>query len=334
MVRKMSTEEAETKKKAIRARRSSAARRETSGTAREQPCHDCPGVPNTAVAAVGALTEAAEARPSQAVIDLPPPDDQRKSAEHEPDDNDWEFERLEEHPAWALLLELAASSSSPSAEHDVAIGQPCSLETVLPSSVHAAAGNGQVHSLPPPEDEWFGAMTFGDITFNEIVASASPSAALPPAAASVEAFQLSTPPTVVGVASPVSATSSAAVVEKTVTMSVIARPTSIDDLAIAIFDESDRDPSLSDEQVFKQVAARFPNRPAADDRRIADLRRAEALWDRLKFQRGLNAVNSLPESAPASTMRRTLMDVLTPRTARPIVHFYGSRSHPYRHRLH
>ena len=334
MVRKMSTEEAEAKKKAIRARRSSAARRETSGTAREQPCHDCPGVPNTAVAAVGALTEAAEARPSQAVIDLPPPDDQRKSAEHEPDDNDWEFERLEEHPAWALLLELAASSSSPSAEHDVAIGQPCSSETALPSSGDAAAGNGQVHSLPPPEDEWFGAMTFGDITFNEIVASASPPAALPPAAASVEAFQLSTPPTVVGVASPVSATSSAAVVEKTVTMSVIARPTSIDDLAIAIFDESDRDPSLSDEQVFKRVAARFPNRPAADDRRIADLCRAEALWDRLKFQRGLNAVNSLPESAPAPTMRRTLMDVLTPRTARPIVHFYGSRSHPYRHRLH
>ena len=71
MVRKMSSEEAEAKKKAIRARRSSAARRETSGTAREQPCHDRPGVPNTAGAVVGAPTEAADASPSQAEINLP-----------------------------------------------------------------------------------------------------------------------------------------------------------------------------------------------------------------------------------------------------------------------
>jgi hypothetical protein len=332
MVRKMSTEEAEAKKKAIRARRSSAARRETSGTTREQPCHDRPGVPDTAVATVGALTEADDASLSRAGINLPPSVDLRKSAEREPEDSDWEFERLEEHPAWALLLELAASSSSPPAEPEVAIGQSRSLETASPSSGDAAAGNGQVHCLPPPEDER--AMVFGDITFDEIVASASPLAAFPPAAASVETFLLSTPPTVVGVASPASATSSAADVEKTVTIPVTARPTSIDDLAIAIFDESDRDPSLSDEQVFKRVAARFPNRPATDDRRIADLCRAEVLWDRLKFQRGLHAVNSLPESAPASTVRRTLTDVLTPRAARPIVRFYGSRSHPYRRRLH
>jgi hypothetical protein len=174
------------------------------------------------------------------------------------------------------------------------------------------------------------AMVFGDIAFDEIVAIASPLAAFPPAAASVETFLLSTPPTVVGVASPVSATSSAAAdVERTVAVPVTARPTSIDDLAIAIFDESDRDSSVSDEQVFKRVAARCPNRPATDDRRIADLCRAEVLWDRLKFQRGLHAVNSLPESASASTVRRTLMDVLTPRAARPIIPFYGSRSHPY-----
>jgi hypothetical protein len=66
-----------------------------------------------------------------------------------------------------------------------------------------------------------------------------------------------------------------------------------------------------------------------DDRRIADLCRAEALWDRLKFQRGLHVVNSLPESASAPTGRRTLTDVFTSRAARPIVRFYGSRSHPY-----
>jgi hypothetical protein len=132
-VRKMSTEEAEAKKKAIRARRSSAARRQTSGTTREQPCHDRPGVPDTSVAAVGALTEAADASPRQAGIDLPPSVDQQKSAEHEPEDSDREFERLEEHLAWALLLELAASSSSPPAEPEVAIGEPCLLETALPS---------------------------------------------------------------------------------------------------------------------------------------------------------------------------------------------------------
>jgi hypothetical protein len=332
MVRKMSTEEAEAKKKAIRARRSSAARRETSGTTREPPCHDRPGVPNTTVAVVGALTEADDASLSRAGINLPPSVDLRKSAEREPEDSDWEFERLEEHPAWALLLELAASSSSPPAEPEVAISQSRSLKTASPSSDDAAAGNGQVHCLPPHEDE--GAMVFGDITFDEIVASASSLAAFPPAAASVETFLLSTPPTVVGVALPASATSSAADVERTVAVPVTARPTLIDDLAIAIFDESDRDPSLSDEQVFKRVAARFPNRPATDDRRIADMWRAEALWDRLKFQRGLHAVNSLPESAAASSMRRTLTDVFTPRTARPIVRFYGNRSHPYGRRRH
>jgi hypothetical protein len=100
MVRKMSTE-AEAKKRAIRARRSSAARRETSGTTREQPCHDRPGVPNTTVATVatvGALKEADDASLSRAGIDLPPPVDQRKSDEHELEDSDLEFERLEEHP--------------------------------------------------------------------------------------------------------------------------------------------------------------------------------------------------------------------------------------------
>jgi hypothetical protein len=99
MVRKMSTEEAEAKKKAIRARRSSAARRQTSGTTREQPCHDRPGVPNTTVATIGTLTEADDASLSRAGIDLPPSVDQQKSAEREPKDSDWEFERLEEHPA-------------------------------------------------------------------------------------------------------------------------------------------------------------------------------------------------------------------------------------------
>jgi hypothetical protein len=167
---------------------------------------------------------------------------------------------LEKHPAWALLLELAASSSSPPAEPEVAIGQSRSLETASPSSGDAATGNGQAHCFPSLEDER--AMVFGDITFDEIVASASPFAAFPPAAASVETFLLSTPPTVVGVASPASAVSSDADVERTVAVPVTARPTSIDNLAIAIFDESDRDPSLSDEQVFKRVAARFPNRPA------------------------------------------------------------------------
>jgi hypothetical protein len=176
MVRKMSTEEAEAKKKAIRARRSSATRRETSGTTREQPCHDRPGVPKTAVAVVGALTEADDASLSRAVINLPPSVDLRKSAECEPEDSDWEFERLEEHLAWALLLELAASSSSPPAEQEVAIGQSRSLETASPSSGDAVVGNGQAHCLPPPEDERFGAMAFGDITFDELVTSASPPA--------------------------------------------------------------------------------------------------------------------------------------------------------------
>jgi hypothetical protein len=154
MVRKMSMEEADAKNKAIRVRRSSAARRETSGTTREQPCHDRPGVPNAAVATVRALTEADDAMLSRAGIDLPPVDLQ-KSAEHEPEDSDWEFERLEEHPAWVQLLELIASSSSPPAEPEVAIGKPCSLETSLSSSGDVAAGNGQAHCLPPPEDEQY-----------------------------------------------------------------------------------------------------------------------------------------------------------------------------------
>jgi hypothetical protein len=58
-------------------------------------------------------------------------------------------------------------------------------------------------------------------TFDEIVASASSPVAFPTAAASVEALLLN-PPTFVGVASSISVTSSAAAVEKTAPMTVIA----------------------------------------------------------------------------------------------------------------